>query len=249
METLIASQPDQPSTGQLHLPSVGQQGERPELEHDRSRDRRMEEESRASSRMEDESYAASRVEGQDPALGDPQLLSMDVEKLYPSLNIEMTAKIIYSMVLESPIQFDNINYDEVGKYLAVMMTDEEIDRDKLKTALPVRNVKLIKEREGQPVRGARPGISYLDSEVATVIMDGKRVKVPKWKLAHRPSARQQKRMVARLISTALVVAFQNHLYMFDGKVYLQLDGGPIGLELAQAAARMVRLKWDELFLN
>ena len=108
---------------------------------------------------------------------------------------------------------------------------------------------MLKEREGQSVRGVRPGISYLDTNTATVMKDGKKVTVEKWKRAPHPSVGQKRRMVARVITTALVVCFKNHLYMFDGSVYHLLDGGPIGLELAQSAARLVMLKWDQLFLE
>ena len=37
---------------------------------------------------------------------------------------------------------------------------------------------------------------------------------------------------------------QSHLYQLAGKVYLQKDGGPIGLELSGALARVVMLLWD-----
>ena len=41
----------------------------------------------------------------------------------------------------------------------------------------------------------------------------------------------------------------NHLYRFDGKVFKQEDGGPIGDELAQAVARLVMIWWDGEFLK
>ena len=46
-------------------------------------------------------------------------------------------------------------------------------------------------------------------------------------------------MIAQMIVEAVRTSMSNHLYRFDGKVYKQEDGGPIGDELAQAVARLV----------
>ena len=41
----------------------------------------------------------------------------------------------------------------------------------------------------------------------------------------------------------------NHIYQFDGKVYRQNDGGPIGLEITGVLARLVMLWWDREYLT
>ena len=51
-------------------------------------------------------------------------------------------------------------------------------------------------------------------------------------------------MIARMFGIAVHTAMSNHTYRFDGKVYQQEDGGPIGDELAQAVARIVMIWWD-----
>ena len=56
-------------------------------------------------------------------------------------------------------------------------------------------------------------------------------------------------MMAQMIADAVNVAMSNHMYRFDGKIYLQSDGGPIGDELAQAVARIVMIWWDRKFLE
>ena len=38
------------------------------------------------------------------------------------------------------------------------------------------------------------------------------------------------------------------MYRFDGKLYKQVDGGPIGDELSQAIARLVMIWWDNEFI-
>ena len=37
------------------------------------------------------------------------------------------------------------------------------------------------------------------------------------------------------------------MYQLDGKVYLQTEGGPIGLELSGALARVIMLLWTESY--
>ena len=42
---------------------------------------------------------------------------------------------------------------------------------------------------------------------------------------------------------------ENHTYKWNGKVYLKSEGGGIGDKLAQAAARLVMIWFDDQFLN
>ena len=39
------------------------------------------------------------------------------------------------------------------------------------------------------------------------------------------------------------------MYQIDGKVFLQTDGGPIGLELSGSLARVIMLLWDQELLR
>ena len=51
-----------------------------------------------------------------------------------------------------------------------------------------------------------------------------------WKgVRKNPSDLQKKRMIAKAMEVAVETVVFNHLYQFDGKVYKQVDGGPIGL--------------------
>ena len=57
-------------------------------------------------------------------------------------------------------------------------------------------------------------------------------------------------MLAQVIRVATLAILQHHTYQFEnGEVRLQSDGGPIGLELAEAIARVVMLWWDQKFLG
>ena len=47
------------------------------------------------------------------------------------------------------------------------------------------------------------------------------------------------------MEVAVKVCFRNHLYQFQGKVYRQSEGGPIGLCLSMAVSRIVMGMWDK----
>ena len=42
------------------------------------------------------------------------------------------------MILNSDMNIENVNWSEVGKYLAVMMTTEEIIEEELENVIPKR---------------------------------------------------------------------------------------------------------------
>ena len=70
-----------------------------------------------------------------------------------------------------------------------------------------------------------------------------------WKGKFQPSARQKRVMLARAMEIAVEFLMTNHLYTFDGKVYRQQSGGPIGLDLTGVLARMVMIWWDGQFIE
>ena len=51
-------------------------------------------------------------------------------------------------------------------------------------------------------------------------------------------------MIAVAIEVGITTVMENHLYRFNNNVYLQQEGGPIGLELTGAIARVYMLWWD-----
>ena len=172
------------------------------------------------------------------------VLSMDVCALYPSLRKDEVAPIIFDelrgLQASGALTFENVDFHEVGKYLVIMCTKEELTELGIESAVPKRTTN----------RGPRPTVAYLESDIATRKVGGKFVKVDKWVSAeNEPSVHQKHIMISKMMSVAVHVAMSNHTYRFDGNVRLQEDGGPIGDELAQAVARMVMNWWDKEFLK
>ena len=121
----------------------------------------------------------------------------------------------------------NVDYTEVGKYLAVTMTKEKIIQEGLKHVIPTRK----KET------GRRITVSYLCC----------RENEDKWNKPRVPGIRQKKKMLALAVAEGVRVCMSNHVYCIGDKLYRQARGGPIGLELTGAVSRAFMARWDRMY--
>ena len=154
--------------------------------------------------------------------------SEDAEALYPSLDIEQSAKICAERVSRSEVDFMGIDYDWAVRYIAMNLTKEEVALSKIGHLLPVRKHK----------KGARPGIVSIEEEE----------KSSKWILRQRqPTEMEKRQILAEVIYHGVKTVFKNHLYQFEGQIRIQRRGGAIGGELTQVVARVVMDKWMEMF--
>ena len=67
-----------------------------------------------------------------------EVVGADVESLYPSLNDEVVANLVYEAILETDMKFHNINYKEGVRYLARNWSEQECRTSDLKRVLPWR---------------------------------------------------------------------------------------------------------------
>ena len=56
-------------------------------------------------------------------------------------------------------------------------------------------------------------------------------------------------MISLAIEAGLTAVMRSHLYKFNQEVFLQKEGGPIGLKLTGAISRVFMLWWDREFLK
>ena len=61
------------------------------------------------------------------------------------------------------------------------------------------------------------------------------------------TALDRKMILSEVMRLAVEMMFSTHCYSFDGKVYRQTEGGPIGLRSTCAVARVVMSRWDVKF--
>ena len=150
-------------------------------------------------------------------------MSMDAEALYPSLSIEDILSGVWTLVTESDLHFKEVDVREIGMFLAVMYSKDELKRHKVISAIPRRQTELDGTSRGAPT------IAYLDSNTYTRRRAGVEEKgVPKWEWSRtkQPTDKQRSKMVALALMAVIQTALRNHVYKFDGRIYRQRRGVP-----------------------
>ena len=142
---------------------------------------------------------------------------MDVKALYPSMSWSAIVKSVKWLIVNSEMVVENVNWFEVGKYLAVMMTPEEILEEGLDNVIP--------KRRGERLR--KITVNYLRHKR----------NADKWLPARRPGVRQRQKMLALAVAYGMETALSCHTYKVADDIYQQLGGGSIGLELTGTLSR------------
>ena len=70
-----------------------------------------------------------------------------------------------------------------------------------------------------------------------------------WKPVRMPTDEEKKVLLGCVLAVAVDTIMSQHCYMVGDKIYLQTEGGSIGLEATTAIARAVMIMWDFLYLE
>ena len=66
-----------------------------------------------------------------------------------------------------------------------------------------------------------------------------------WSIPKVEWSKQEERLViAEMTHIGVIVMMNSHLFRWDGKIFLQRQGGPIGLRSTCAVARITMMYWD-----
>ena len=79
------------------------------------------------------------------------LISQYVKALYPSLDWDEIVKLVGKLLEETDVSFKDIDYKQIGKFLAVHLSPEEIARNNLKSVIP--------KRKKSGTGGPKPGMA------------------------------------------------------------------------------------------
>ena len=155
----------------------------------------------------------------------------DVVSLYPNLDIEKVAKNMKEAILSSTITWQDVDYLEAARYVA-------LNWDK-NTCLKSSLARILPRRRGS--RGTRPGIT------GTGPRGKERGDQEQWIFPHVVlTPVEKKELIATVVTENL---FKKHYYSFGGKKYHQQKGGPIGLRgtcaVARVAMQLFDVKWKE----
>ena len=153
------------------------------------------------------------------------ILSMDVKSLYPSIKKAVAKKAIEDILKNTDLDILNTNWWEAVKFVFVTVSQQEISDKGLSEVIPSRAKK-----------APRLNIDCLQNNEDDEI---------KWRRAPRLPSDNEKRTILALVLSVLVdFVMSNYIYKVGDTIHLQTDGGPMGLKLTGAIARMVMMLFD-----
>ena len=154
--------------------------------------------------------------------------SLDVAALYPSIDTKQASRICRDRLMASEMKIEGLNYTQALVYLKLTMKPAEVVDMRLQGLLPRRVTR----------QGPNPTLrSHLREP------EKNRWWFPK-KIADL-TEKEKKTTAACVIQQMILATFQSHVYEWDGNIYQQADGGPIGLRSTQPVARILMDYWAE----
>ena len=156
--------------------------------------------------------------------------SMDVEALYPSIDVDFSVDRCGDILLESGITFENADYKEIGLFLSLTTTEEE------RISRGVNQFCPTKKRP----RGRKPTIT------ASGTKNKEEDRWDPWNIAEMlpENVLDKNRMVVAALVSSIRYTMKNHVYTFQDKYFKQAEGGAIGVGLAGEVANVLMIWWD-----
>ena len=135
-----------------------------------------------------------------------------VEQLYPSLDAERVAKMVYEAVLVADIKWESIDFLEAVRYIAINWSAEKCSRSDLRRILPVRRGR----------RGTRPTVRGVGPK------GPERGDCEQWIFRKVTLTKlEKKKVVATVAQIAVETMFSTHMYSFG----VRITGKPKGVLL------------------
>ena len=162
--------------------------------------------------------------------------SLDVKALFPSLEVNRSAEIVRRMIASSSVDIENVDYNELTKYIAINVDIVEIQQSGMQDLIHTR----------KHTKGPKPGMT------AREVTDGdeqRSEQKTKWRRPVREPATpaERKELLGWGMEIAIKTVMKNHIYLYHGKLRRQDGGGGIGVELTGAVAKCVMTDWSKRF--
>ena len=155
--------------------------------------------------------------------------STDIVSLYPSLDVKRCAKLIRNELYASNLVFRNLSWKEIGLYLVYNISAEDLREYGLEEHCPTRR------HDRRPPTFVSSG-SSLD----------KRTRHDPWIFPRaKPHNTIIRKMFCMTIECMIRKTMELHEFKFNGKIYRQIRGGAIGLDLTGVVADIYMNYWDK----
>ena len=142
--------------------------------------------------------------------------SLDVESLYPSLNIDRCVEVIKQKLFLSRMEFSNLQWKEIALYLRYNMDEREIQQSAFRDILPSRRYKR------RPPLFTRSGSCNI-----------KKIRHQPW-IFHQqrdPDRYMVRDMYCEAVGIMIKRTMELHDFRIDSEIYRQSKGGAIGMDL------------------
>ena len=160
--------------------------------------------------------------------------SLDVKSLYPSLDIDFTVEVACNEFYESKLTIEGVDYEELGLYLSLNRKAEYLKEIALIDNCPTR-----KSKYGPPPRITGSGVKIK-----------KEGRFKFWNRPKRkPNCYEERRMIKEALRFVLLLIMKNHIYIFNGTLKKQREGGAIGIDLTGVLAQIFMSWWDKRMLE
>ena len=161
--------------------------------------------------------------------------SMDVEALYPSLDIDFTIEKVCELLYDSKVDIEGIDYKELSLYLSLVKTDEELQTLGIQEVCPKRRSR----------RGPRPNITGCGTN------EDKEERHKPWIFPDisRIGLGMKRKLLVEAVRVVLKVLLETHTYDFAGEIRRQKEGGAIGMEITGVVAQIFMVWWDKQLIN
>ena len=134
------------------------------------------------------------------------------------------------------MNIDGIDYEEVGLYLALNKTEEEL-----------RNLRVSEFCPKKKDKGPKPKITSCGSKLKR----SERFACwnPSDKNASNADPDTKRKMITEALRIVIKFIMKNHVYEFDNKIHKQNKGGAIGVELTGDLTKVFMVWWTKQFLS
>ena len=158
--------------------------------------------------------------------------SADVEALYPSIDVDLAASIVKAKIMESPLKLEGVDWRWILIYIKLMLGPGEIVDNKLQGILPRRVV-----NKNKP------------PTIKTVELD--QFKERWWypTKVDKLTEEQKRLLIGCVLEQLTKLVFRTHYYEWEGTLYRQKFGGPIGLRASGPIGRILMDFWANKILK
>ena len=169
-----------------------------------------------------------RVNRSGKVRGDTIIGSLDIDALYPSLNIDVCARVFRDKLFHSTLVFPGLSWKDVALYLKYNISEEELVAESIFQYCPKKRTP-----SGQPPKFEASGIDSKPEK-----------RFGPWVFPDTPSENTVRLMFCVAIENMIKVTMRMHDFQFDNTIYRQRTGGSIGLDLTGIISDVYMCHWD-----